>query len=163
MLRGILYTVIIGFNAFWHPFHISVSDIEHNSDTQSLEISQRIFMDDLETGLKKFHKIDYVDVIKPKDPARLDSLINVYLQKTLLLTIDGKDMKLEYLGSEIEEDARWCYLEVKSVASVKTVEISSLVLFDTFDDQENIVHFKANGKLRSYRLNKREKNTTFNF
>lgn len=163
MLKSFLYTVIISLGLAFHPFHISVCDIEHNPATKSLEISQRIFMDDLEIGLKNFHKIEYVDAFKPKDPAELDSLINGYLQAKLEFVINGEKTPFTFIGSEMEGDARWCYLEAKNVASIKSVQITNKVLIQSFEDQENIVHFKANGKLKSYRLNKEEKQTTLSW
>ncbi len=163
MLKSFLYTVIFSLGLTFHPFHISVCDIEHNAVTESLEISQRIFMDDLEIGLKNFHKIEYVDAFKPKDPAELDSLINGYLQAKLEFVINGVKTPFTFIGSEMEGDARWCYLEAKNVASVQSVQITNKVLISVFDDQENIVHFKANDKLKSYRLNKEEKQTTLNW
>lgn len=163
MLKSFLYTVIFSLGLTFHPFHISVCDIEHNAVTESLEISQRIFMDDLEIGLKNFHEIEYVDAFKPEDPAELDSLINGYLQAKLEFVINGVKIPFTFIGSEMEGDARWCYLEAKNVASIKSVQITNKVLIQSFEDQENIVHFKANDKLKSYRLNMDEKQTTLNW
>jgi len=120
-------------------------------------------MDDLEIGLKNFHKIEYVDAFKPEDPAELDRLINEYLQSNIEFIIDGVKTPFTFLGSEMEGDARWCYFEAKNVASVKSVQITNTVLIKSYEDQENIVHFKANDKLKSYRLNKDEKQTTLSW
>ncbi len=161
MLKSFICTVIIGIGMLFHPFHVSVCDIEHNAESNSLEISQRIFVDDLEIGLKKFHKLEYLDALAPKDPARLDSLLALYLNAKLSIEIDGKKIEIKYLGSEIEGDARWCYLEAANIKSVPAATLKNTVLVQSFDDQENIVHFKANDKLKSYRLNKDEAQTTF--
>jgi len=163
MLKSFLYTVVFLLGLTFHPFHVSVCDIEHNVRTQSLEISQRIFMDDLEVGLKKFHQIEYVDAYKPKDPARLDSLINLYMQSKLILFIDGEKIDFTYLGSEMEGDARWCYFEAPGIDTVNNVTITNLTLLEIFEDQENIIHFKANEKLKSYRLNNHKKQTTLSW
>lgn len=159
----LLYTVILPLFVAFHPFHVSVCDIEHDAETKALQISQRIFMDDLEVGLIEFHKLDKIDTYKPKDPARLDSLMDSYIKSKLFISVDGKSVDFKYLGSELEGDARWAYLEVEGVASLKEAEVSNLILVEAFDDQENIVHFKANGKLRSYRLNGDKKVATFKF
>lgn len=159
----LLYTVLTGLFLVAHPFHVSVCDIEYNSENQALQISQRIFIDDLENGLKKFHKMESIEAYKPQDPKQLDSLIEAYLNEKLRVKIDGKAVALNYLGSEVEQDARWCYIEVSGIPSVTKAEITNLVLLEVFEDQENIVHFKANGKLRSFRLNRDKKGTTFEF
>ena len=159
----LLYTVFISLFLADHPFHISVCDIEHDAESKALQISQRMFMDDLEVGLEAFHKLETVDAYKPKDVKRLDSLISAYLEAKLFIRINGKDVSFNYLGSELEGDARWAYLEVPDVPSVTEAEISNLVLTESFDDQENIIHLKVNGKLKSKRLSKDEKVVTFKF
>lgn len=159
----LLYTVFIALFLADHPFHVSVCDIEHDAKSKALQISQRMFMDDLEEGLEAFHKLEMVDAYKPKDVKRLDSLISAYLKAKLFIRVDGKDVAFNYLGSELEGDARWAYLEVPDIATVKEAEISNMVLTETFDDQENIIHLKVNGKLKSHRLSKDEKVVTFTF
>lgn len=159
----LLYTVFISLFLADHPFHISVCDIEHDAESKALQISQRVFMDDLEVGLEAFHKLENVDAYKPKDIKRLDSLISAYLEAKLFIRINGKDVSFNYLGSELEGDARWAYLEVPDVPSVTEAEISNLILTESFDDQENIIHLKVNGKLKSHRLSKDEKVVTFKF
>lgn len=163
MSLKLLYSVIAGVFLGLHPFHVSVCDIEHDPETKALQISQRLFMDDLALGLQNFHKLEYVDTYKPKDLKKLDSLIGAYIKAKLFITVDGKDVTFNYLGSELEGDARWCYIEVKDIDKVKQAEVANALLTETFDDQENIVHFKANGKLKSYKLNKREVSHTFKF
>jgi hypothetical protein len=159
----LLYTVL--FNLFWalHPFHVSVCDMEYDASSKALQISQRIFMDDLSIGLQNFHKLDYVDTYKPKDEKALDSLIFEYIKAKLFIEIDGKSAELKYIGSEIEGDARWCYIEIERVDKISQAEISNLILFESFEDQENIVHMKVNGQLKSYKLNKKENAHTFKF
>ena len=163
MLKSFLYTVSLLASMVFHPFHVSVCDIEHNAENKTLEISQRIFMDDLETGLKKFHQIDFVDAFQPKNPEVLDSLIAGYLTEKLKIAVNGNPVKLNYLGSEVEGDARWCFIEVTGVEAIKEAKVANYILFESFEDQENIVHLKVNGRQKSYRLNLDERETTFVF
>jgi len=159
----LLYTVLLPLFSAFHPFHVSVCDIEHDMESKALQISQRIFIDDLEVGLKAFHKLGKLDTYEPEDPKQLDSLMNAYFKAKLFIRVDGKAVDYKYIGSEVEGDARWAYLEVEGISSLKEAEVSNLILVEAFDDQENIVHFKANEILRSYRLNKDEKVVTFKF
>lgn len=157
----LLYTVFLPLFVAFHPFHVSVCDIEHDVETKALQISQRIFTDDLEVGLKAYHKLEKVNTYKPEDPHKLDSLMEVYIQAKLFISVDGKPVDFNYLGSELEGDARWAYLEVEDVSGLKQAEVTNMILVEAFDDQENIVHFKANDKVRSYRVNKDDKVATF--
>lgn len=159
----LLLTVFLTSFLVLHPFHVSVTDIVHNPKTESLQISQRIFIDDLEEGLKKFHDLAYIDTYNPDDPERLDSLIDLYLHDKFFVRVDGQDFDFNYLGSEVESDARWCYFEVEGVANLKEAEVTNVVLMEVFDDQQNIIHFKVNDKLKSYKLDKDDKYTVFKF
>lgn len=163
MALNLLCTVFLSTFVALHAFHVSICDIEHNPESKALQISQRIFIDDLEAGLKAFHNLEMVDTYKPKDAHKLDSLMEGYFAKKLFISVDGSPKVFKYLGSELEGDARWAYLEVEGISNFKEAEVSNLILLEAFDDQENIVHFKANGKLRSYRLNKHEKAVTFQY
>jgi len=159
----VLYTVLLSYFAVLHPFHVSVTDIVHNNEEQSLQISQRIFIDDLEEGLKKFHGIERVDTFNPDDPEKLDSLIGKYLTEKVFFRINGKDENFNFLGSEVEGDARWCYFEIVGVEIVKEAEVTNVVLMEMFEDQQNIIHFKANDELKSYKLDKDDKFKIFSF
>lgn len=85
---------------FLHPFFVSVTEVNHNQKTKSLEISTKIFFNDLEAALEKQHKIQ-LDILKPGGKSRIDLLLNEYLQKHLQLQVNGKLVKLKYLGYEI--------------------------------------------------------------
>ena len=157
MSPKLLYTVFLSLYAVFHPFHVSVTDIEHDVDSKAVQVSQRIFIDDLENGLKGFHKLEMVDTYKPKDPERLDSLLGAYLKEKVFIRINDRDYDFNYLGSEVEGDARWCYYEIEGIESVTSAEITNVTLIEQFDDQQNIVHFKANDEIKSYKLDKDQK------
>lgn len=159
----LIYTVLILIFGLDHPFHVSVMDAEHNTESRTIQVSHRLFLDDLEDGLKDFHGLDYVDTIEPEDEKYLDSLISKYLESKVFFVIDGEEKAFKYFGSELEGDARWCYYEVEEVSDLKQVEITNVALMDVFDDQQNIIHLKAKGKIQSYKLDKRTKVKTFSF
>jgi hypothetical protein len=163
MLQKLIWSVLISAVLYWHPFHVSVTDIEHDAESKSIQVSHRIFLDDLEIGLKKHHKIEKLDTYEPESQERLDSLISSYLKKKVLFVINGKSMEFNYLGSELEGDARWCYYEIEGVEEVNEAEVTNVALMDAFDDQQNIIHFKSKGTLKSYKLDKDTKFIKFKF
>ena len=163
MMLNLLYSVLLSVNLLWHPFHVSVTDIQHNAQEKSVQVSQKIFLDDLEVGLKKFYKLEYLDTYKPEDPVALDSLVGKYLKRKVFFTINGKEHSFKYLGSEVEGDARWCFYEITGVEKVDKVDITNVTLMEVFDDQQNIVHFKSKGKLKSYKLDESVKHYLFDF
>ncbi|HEU4472678.1 MAG TPA: DUF6702 family protein, partial [Flavisolibacter sp.] len=52
----------------FHPFYISVTEVNHNRADKTLEISCKIFADDLEETLEKSYKTQ-LDISAEKDKA----------------------------------------------------------------------------------------------
>ncbi len=132
--------IYLGWLVFAHPFFISLTEIRQNPNTKQLEIAQKIFWDDLEVSLAKYHGESF-DILEPKDPKRLNEKIGIYLSGHFDIWIDGKKVKLNYLGFEVEEDAIWAYYESSPIAVNNQVEIRNSILLGEFDGQQNIVHF----------------------
>ena len=140
MMTNIITLVIALFFSSVHPFHVSVCDVDFNTETKSIQISQRIFLDDFEKALNEKFEINLIIDDESTKEFR-DSLIQVYLFEKLNLIVDGKEKKRVYIGNEIEEDAMWCYIEYRGIKKFEYLEITSKVLLETFDDQANIIHF----------------------
>jgi hypothetical protein len=138
--------------SFFHPFFVSVTEMNHNAKDKTLEISCKLFADDFEKGLEQVYKTP-VDITNPKDKKQTEQYISDYLKKHLQLKIDGKAVSIEYLGFEKEGEAAWCYLQVSNVSSVKKIEITDKILHETFNTQINIIHVTVNGERKSNRLN----------
>ena len=84
----------------YHPFYVSVTEINHNAKEQSIEVSCKIFADDMEEVLKKNYKVA-VDLSNTKQQAQTDKLIADYISKHLTFSTDGKPVKLQYVGFEV--------------------------------------------------------------
>ena len=148
MFYNYIFSVFLLVQSLFHPFYISLTEIKYNAKESSLEISQKIFWDDLEVQLAELHggKIDF---LKPKDKADLDRKLKQYILQNNEILVNGKKAELGYLGYEIEEDAAWFYLEAKEVAKPQKVEIRNSILHKHFESQQNIINFYLDKKPRS--------------
>src|ERR1700753_1033238 len=86
-----------------HPLYISVTEITHNSKDKILEISCKVFTNDLEAVLEKMSGTR-VDLGARAEKAATDKLIDTYVQKHLRLKVDGRPVALHFVGSEKEND-----------------------------------------------------------
>jgi hypothetical protein len=145
-----------------HPLHLSVADIKHNPEAKSLEITQRLFADDLEDALRHQSGAK-VDVLNPADHAHLSGLIGRYLQQNFQLQLNGKQEEAKYLGHEIEGDAVWVYMEVPNVRGLKSISVQNTVFFEMFDDQINLINVDKDGKIRSLKLSASQKRDQLNY
>lgn len=149
-----LYILAIATNLFWlaaHPFHVSVCDINFNAETSAVEITHKIFLDDLENALRN-EAGRSVDLVKNIGTDEFEALLVKYLQSNFSCAVDGKKTTLTYVGSEIQADALWVYQEAVNVDTFTRVEVKNTILFELFDDQTNLVHVKKNKKTKSFRL-----------
>jgi hypothetical protein len=158
----IILSCLLSLGSVLHPFFVSVTEIRQNEKTKTLEISCRIFYDDLEKTLEKNNQVK-IDILKPADRAQVDALINDYLQKQFQVKVDTKPVNWKYLGYEIEEDAAWCYLEAPLNIPPKQVEIRDAILFDAHPEQQNMVHVTINKKRQSTKLDNPNDRYTFKF
>jgi hypothetical protein len=147
-----------------HPFYVSVTEINQNAREKTLEISCKVFAEDLEETLKKNYKTA-VDLTLAGDKGALDKFIPDYINKHLSLVVDGKAVRLNYVGYEKDKESAYCYFQVDNVASVKKLDITNSILYDFNEGQINIMHIIVNGKRQSLKLNNPDKqaNLTFSF
>jgi hypothetical protein len=151
------------FLAGWlHPLHLSVSDLVLNPQSGSLEISHRIFLDDLEDALKEYTG-QPIDLTNPKDPQYAQEMVGRYLQQHFQLHINGKAVKPQYVGYELEEEAVWAYMEVPGLRQFGSISIQNTLFFDRFTDQLNLVHVSQKGKIKSLRLDSKSERGTLTF
>ncbi|HQW83199.1 MAG TPA: hypothetical protein PK987_01995 [Ferruginibacter sp.] len=134
-----------------HPIYVSVTQIEHNAKDKTLEISCKIFTDDFEHELRRTYK-GTVDLLQPKDKAAMNKLVSAYVQKHLLLNVNGKSALLNFIGYEQDEEGIISYYQVNDIALVKKIDVVDNILFDYKEQQINIVHVIVNGKRKSTKL-----------
>jgi hypothetical protein len=145
-----------------HPIFVSVTEIEHNTKEKTLEISCKIFTDDFEKALKATYKT-YVDLLKPKDKNAMNKLVADYVQKHLLLKVDGKPVALQFLGYEQDEEGIESYYQVNNIASVKKLDVTDNILFEFKKEQISIIHTTVKGNKKSTKLTNPEEKYSFDF
>jgi len=136
---------------FLHPLYITVTEINHNGKDKILEISCKMFTNDLEAVLEKAAHVK-VDLSDAKNKATNDKLIADYVEKHLQLKVDGRPVSMHFIGSEKEEDGTWSYFQVDGIQSVKKLDVNNNLLYDGFNQEINIMHASAGGVKKSTRL-----------
>lgn len=150
------------FIALMHPFYVSVIDINHNDKEASLEMSVRTFTTDLETRLEAEYNVK-LDLSDPKQKAKAEEYINLYMQKRMALSANGVKGKMDFIGFEIQKESTWSYFEIKNVKQLKQLDVFCEILFGIDPQQINIIHAKANGQRKSFELTAPKNRTQFIF
>ena len=105
-----------------HPMHVSVSEINFSEKDKALQITSRIFIDDLELSIRNKRREPELDILQPKNGQTTDQLVGEYLKGHFKIKLDGKIQKVKVLGHETEGAALICYLEIESVKRFKSIE-----------------------------------------
>lgn len=148
--------------AFLHPLFMGVTEIQHNAQDHTLEISVKLFADDFENALEKANHTT-IDITNPKDTARASQLIARYLQQHLQLKVNGKPVQLVFIGYEKEREAAWSFVQVNNINTVQKVEITNTLLYDAYDQQINLMHVIVNGNRKSTKLSYPDQQVSFEF
>jgi hypothetical protein len=154
--------LVLTYLSLVHPFYVSVTEINHNAQDKTLEISCKTFTDDLEKSIEKSSN-QKVDFFNTKDKAAAEKAITEYFKKHLILKADGKAVQLELLGFERESEAVWSYFQINNIASVKKIDITNNILYEASNDQINLMHVTVNGKRQSTRLDFPATQAAFDF
>lgn len=145
-----------------HPFYISVCQVDHNPDSGALELSFRIFTDDLEQALESMGT-DRLRLGTEREAEKADLYIGRYLARHVEIEINGQRVRAAFLGKEVDSDAIWCYLEVEDIPRLKTMTMTNILLLESFEDQVNLVHVNANGQKKSLVFNGQQVRQTLDF
>ena len=150
-------------NLILHPFHVSVTEIKYKEEKKAIQISTRIFLDDLEVALRASTEYETLDITSEEDWDFVNTHLEKYILANLILSDEKGRMETNYVGAEIENDVMWIYVEVEKVKKLKAIRVVNKLLTEVYNDQENIVHFRAFGKVKSARLYKGEEAETFDW
>lgn len=133
-----------------HNYHVSDTLIYKNDETNTFEITVKVFADDIE----------HLKEIKKKNSGSEDFIFDVekYVSDNLQITANDQILFLEPIGNEQEFDRVYCYYEIHNLPVIFTMEVQNTILFDLFDDQANVVDVVFAGSKKRVLLSK-EKDT----
>ncbi|MGO4906133.1 DUF6702 family protein [Flavobacterium sp. W20_MBD1_R3] len=139
---GLLLLTLTSFNA--HKFYVALYQVNYAPEKKMLEITSRIFVDDLTSAIgKKYNK--KINLGSQKETAEDLVLLKKYLTEKFSIKINGHSTAMHLLSKEMEGDVLICYLTIKDVPKIITLEVYNTVIIEGNSDQQNIMHFKVFG------------------
>lgn len=137
--------------AISHAYYVSITEINHNKSTNSLEITIKIFVDDLELMLNK-KEGKKLNLGEKNEHKYAEKIILDYVLNHFKINVDNQLKVLDYIGKELENNNLYIYMEIKNIEIFNNLEISNTILFETFEDQVNIIHIQNQKQFESFRL-----------
>lgn len=153
MIRILILVLLITayFVADAHPMHVSVTEIEYDEKEKELEITMRVFVEDLEKSIQTENNNPDLDLMKPA-ASTTKALVDAYLKKNVSIVLDGKLQTAKFLGQELDGDALICYIQVPVGKKWKTIDVRNSCLMNIYNDQSNLVHVRVRDDIKSMRL-----------
>tara|TARA_Y100001970_G_scaffold75021_1_gene95072 strand:+ start:770 stop:1270 length:501 start_codon:yes stop_codon:yes gene_type:complete len=149
----IILILLIDFGVFSHPFHATITSFDCKEDNKNIQVTIKIFTNDLEFALRQESKDDLI-IDSENNLHIIDSLIFMYIKQNLVVNIDGNRKQFSWVGKEIENDVTWCYLEILNIYNFSKFSIENKLFLSVFDDQLNICHLYCADKPQTIMLHK---------
>lgn len=145
----VIFAIFISSSSFEnHKFYVSIYQINFNQKEKRLEITSRIFIDDLnEVLLKKFSKkTNFSETNTAKDDIEL---MKKYLSENFSIKVNNIAKPINYLSCETEANVLICYFNIKEISKIKTLEVKNTALFELNSEQQNIIQTTIYNKKKS--------------
>lgn len=146
----VLFILFVLSSAFsFHKFYVGVYQVNYAPEKKMLQITSRIFIDDLNNGVEKKYKTK-TNIGTEKETEADVALLKKYLTENFIIKVNGQSKPIVFLSKEVEaNDVLVCYSRINDVSKIKTIEISNTILVDWNSDQQNITHVSVLGTKKS--------------
>ena len=158
ILLSIAFTILSGNKA--HEFHVSITEIEYVEEKQEVQIISRIFIDDLETMLRK-RLNDNIILDYGRDETAIDNYLTQYVKDKLIVRVDNKVQEIGFLGKEYKSESVHIYALIKDATPFTTISVTNEMLFESFDDQQNIIKLKTASSIQNFPLTRSNRSHMF--
>ena len=145
-----------------HEYYVSVTKVVHVKDQKAIQITNQVFIDDFEALLRERYD-DNVTLGGDDEPKVAETYIERYLTDKIVVNVNGEAVSIKYIGREYKDDIVYAYLEIVNISDVKSISITNEVLFDMFEEQQNIIKTNINSKKKSFLLTSAKTNRVLNF
>lgn len=146
-----LLSIIILSSFTAHKFYVSIYQIHVASDKKRIEITSRIFMDDLNNAVgKHFNKKTHI--AEKNETADDIELLKKYLAEKFTIKVNGQKKEITYLSKELEANVVICYFRISGVTKPNKIDIYNSALTELNDSQQNIIQYNKGNEKQSLLL-----------
>ena len=151
-LKFILIIFLIPIFAFsMHKYYISLTNIEYKKENNSLQITVKLFIDDLQETINNTYNTNH-ELTLQNERSVVDSLIVKYSTDHFKIELNETATKYLYLGKEYDSDVVYLYFEIENIQNFYSIGIQNNMLIEFFPEQKNIVKLNINKKKKSFIL-----------
>jgi len=134
-----------------HDFHLSNSELKYKASKDRIELTIKIFIDDLESALAE-RGIEGLRIGTERESEDAVFHVGEYLKDVFQISTNTKNLIPEIIGTELSEDlaALSCYVKYPVETGCSDIKVRNTVLTEMFDDQKNVLSFTTESGSREY-------------
>jgi len=146
-----LFLLSITFS-FAHKSYVSIANMDYNPTLNQIEVSLKLTAHDFEHILEnKFGRTIHLETVLP-DSEEEKFIIN-YLKTHFKISSDDKGLEFNYVGKEVNvKDELYFYFTLNNVTNPKKITVVNTFLFEIFQQQQNLIHYKYESRTKSVTL-----------
>ncbi len=149
---GLLFIFLTSFTSIGiHKFYVSIYQINYAQEKKVLQITSRLFIDDLNNVLTKKYKQN-IHIGEPNESENDVVLMKKYFTDHFSLKVNGEQKQIIFLSKELESNVVICYFKCKDIAKINTLEVQNTCLFELDSEQQNIMQSTIYGIKKSVLL-----------
>lgn len=134
-----------------HKFYVSIYQINYVPQKKMIQITSRIFIDDMNDALeKKYHKKTFVGTDRETEDDVV--LMKKYLAEKFVLKLNGSAKPMNFLSKEVEANVIVSYFSIKEVSKINSLSIENSALLEVNEEQQNIIQANISGEKESLLL-----------
>jgi hypothetical protein len=153
IIRNILlFVLFVSLSSMaMHKFYTSIYQINYVPQKKMIQITSRIFIDDLNDAIeKRYHTKSYIGTDKetPQDEIAMQK----YLAEKFILKVNGVVKPMSFRSKETETNVLICYFRITDISKITKLEIENSALTELNSDQQNIIQATISGEKQSLLL-----------
>lgn len=148
---GVLILLVVLSSFQLHKFYVGLFQIKYASQKKEVQITARIFADDLNEALQKEHKKQF-HLATSKESESASDFIKKYLDDKIKIQINNAYKPFEFLSREMDGQTMICYLKIKDISKINSFEVQNTLLMEVYEEQQNIIQMEINGKKQNLLL-----------
>jgi len=144
--------LIMVLTAHAHNYFVSTANMEYDDSTKQIEVSVKMTAHDFEHILEmKYQQRLHIETIA--DTSEIGKFVQAYLKENFVISSGDKVCDFNYYGKEVTlRDELFFYFSFSNIVNPDAIHIKNTLLFNSFAQQQNIVHYKHGAKSKSVTL-----------
>ena len=133
-----------------HDFHITHTTLHYNSNLESIEITIKVSIEDLENSLESKDS-EKLRIGTAKENLSVNKKIENYFIERLKIYTNNQRTKINWIGKELHKNLHdiYLYFEIPNCnknGEIKSIKLTNTIFLETEINQSNIVLIELNDK-----------------